>query len=207
MPVDVHRIGCHALCATSRKYLRGPRGVGVLWVDRDWIERLDPVILESHAAEWVEPNRYVVRPDAKRFEVWETNVAARLGFGAAVDYALALGLEHIWPRIHALATRLRERLSAIDGVTLRDTGAVRGGIVTFTVAGSSADAVKTALRAKRINVVVLRERSILLDMRERGLTEVVRASVHYYNTEAEVDRLALEVEGLSAQGGRRTRQG
>jgi cysteine desulfurase / selenocysteine lyase len=196
LPVDVGRIGCHALAGTSRKYLRGPRGAGFLWVARDWIERLEPPLMEGHAAEWVEPDRYVIRADGKRFEVWEANYAARLGFGAAVDYALALGLERIWARVHGLGEALRQRLGAVPGVTVHDLGAVRSGIVSFAVRDRGAAAVKSALRAASINVHVSPARGTLLDMRARGLHELVRASVHYYNTEAELDRLADELARL-----------
>lgn len=197
LPVDVGRIGCHALAGTSRKYLRGPRGAGFLWVTREWIGRLEPPLMEGHAAEWVEPDRYVLRPDAKRFEVWEANYAARLGFGAAVDYALALGIDRIWERVRALGEALRERLAALPGVIVRDLGVVRGGIVSFTVRDVEAARVKAALRAASINVTVSPARGTLLDMRARGLREVVRASVHYYNTEAELDRLADELARLA----------
>ena len=197
LPVDVARIGCHGLAGTSRKYLRGPRGVGFLWVAREWMDRLEPPLMEGHAAEWFEPDRYVIRPDGKRFEVWEANYAARLGFGAAVDYALALGLERIWARIHALGETLRQRLAAVPGVVVRDLGTVRSGIVSFTVSEVSAATVKTALRAASINVHVSPARGTLLDMRARGLNELVRASVHYYNTEAELDRLVDELERLA----------
>jgi selenocysteine lyase/cysteine desulfurase len=198
IPLDVGRIGCHALAGTSRKYLRGPRGVGFLWVARDWIERLEPPLMEGHAAEWVAPDRYVIRADAKRFEVWESNVAARLGFGAAIEYAQALGLPRIWARVQALAESLRARLAALPGVTVRDLGVVRGGIVSFTVRDVEAARVKSALRAARINVTVSAARGTLLDMRARGLAEVVRASVHYYNTDEEIDRLVAEVGRLAA---------
>ena len=197
IPLDVRRLGCHALAGTSRKYLRGPRGVGFLWVTRDWIERLEPPLMEGHAAEWVEPERYVIRPDAKRFEVWESNVAARLGFGAAIEYAQALGLERIWTRVQALAETLRTRLAAVPGVSVRDLGVVRGGIVSFTVRGVDAARVKAALRAASINVTVSPARGTLLDMRARGLSEVLRASVHYYNTDEEIDRLVAEVARLA----------
>ena len=197
IPLDVRRLGCHALAGTSRKYLRGPRGVGFLWVARDWIERLEPPLMEGHAAEWVEPERYVIRPDAKRFEVWESNVAARLAFGAAIEYAQALGLERIWTRVQALAETLRTRLAAVPGVSVRDLGVVRGGIVSFTVRDVDAARVKAALRAASINVTVSPARGTLLDMRARGLSEVVRASVHYYNTDEEIDRLVAEVARLA----------
>jgi selenocysteine lyase/cysteine desulfurase len=196
LPVDVRRLGCHALAGTSRKYLRGPRGTGFLWVAREWMERLEPPLMEGHAAEWVAPDRYVLRPDGKRFEVWEANYAARLAFGAAVDYALALGIDRIWARVRALGEALRARLGALRGVTVRDLGAVRGGIVSFTVQDVAAPRVTAALRAAGINVHVSPARGTLLDMRARGLTELVRASVHYYNTEAELDRLTAEVARL-----------
>jgi len=197
LPVDVGRLGCHALAGTSRKYLRGPRGVGFLWVAREWIDRLEPPLMEGHAAEWVEPDRYVLRSDAKRFEVWEANYAARLGFGAAVDYALALGIERIWERVRGLGEALRERLAALPGVTVCDLGTVRGGSVSFTVRDVPAARVKAALAAASINVHVSPARGTLLDMRARGLPELVRASVHYYNTEAELDRLAAAVARLA----------
>jgi selenocysteine lyase/cysteine desulfurase len=197
LPVDVGRLGCHALAGTSRKYLRGPRGVGFLWVAREWIDRLEPPLMEGHAAEWVEPDRYVLRSDARRFEVWEANYAARLGFGAAVDYALALGIERIWERVRGLGEALRERLAALPGVTVCDLGTVRGGIVSFTVADVPAARVKAALGAASINVHVSPARGTLLDMRARGLRELVRASVHYYNSEAELDRLAAAVARLA----------
>jgi selenocysteine lyase/cysteine desulfurase len=197
IPLDVRRLGCHALAGTSRKYLRGPRGVGVLWVAREWIERLEPPLMEGHAAEWVEPDRYIIRPDAKRFEVWESNVGARLGFGAAIGYAQALGLERIWARVQMLAETLRARLSEVPGVRVHDLGAVRGGIVSFTVRDVDAARVKSVLRTALINVTVSPARGTLLDMRARGLREVVRASVHYYNTDEELDRLVAEVARLA----------
>jgi len=197
MPLDVRRLGCHALAGTSRKYLRGPRGVGFLWVAREWIERLEPPLMEGHAAEWVEPDRYVIRPDAKRFEVWESNVGARLGFGTAIAYARTVGLERIWARVRALAETLRARLTSVPGVAVHDLGAVRGGIVSFTVRDVDPLRVKAALRAARINVTISPARGTLLDMRARGLSEVVRASVHYYNTHDEIERLVSEVARLA----------
>ncbi|HET8576600.1 MAG TPA: aminotransferase class V-fold PLP-dependent enzyme [Methylomirabilota bacterium] len=196
LPVDVRAIGCHALAGTSRKFLRGPRGIGFLWVEREWLERLEPPFMEGHAAEWVEPDRYVIRPDAKRYEVWESYVAGRLGLGAAVDYALALGLDRIWERIRFLGERLRARLRAIPGVAVHDIGQVQGGIVSFTLRGRTGQEIKEALRRRRINVAISGERASLLDMRARGLRETLRASVHYYNTEAELDRFADELARL-----------
>ncbi len=189
LPIDVERIGCDVLSATSRKYLRGPRGVGFLYVADDLLERLEPPFLDLHAATWVADDRYEVRDDARRFENWETNVAAKLGLGAAVDYALAVGMDAISRRVGVLAERLREQLAAIPGVHVHDTGARRCGLVGFTVGDRSPDEVARSLRQRRINVSVTGVASARFDLAPRGIDRLVRASVHYYNTEDDLDAL------------------
>jgi selenocysteine lyase/cysteine desulfurase len=188
MPINVNEIGCDLLSVTGRKFLRGPRGTGLLYVRRTILNQLEPPLLDLHAAEWVAPDHYVMRDDARRFENWETNVAAKLGLGAAIDYALDWGIEPIWERVSSLAERLREALGALPGVIVRDQGAVRCGIVSFTVDGADLTALRDALRAQNINVSVSPSEYTLIDMQARGLPAVVRASVHYYNTEEEIAR-------------------
>lgn len=189
MPLNVEEVGCDLLAATGRKYLRGPRGTGLLYVRREVLERLEPPFLDLHAAEWTAGDRFEIRPDARRFENWETNYAGKVGLGAALDYALGWGLEEIRDRVYYLAEDLRSRLSGLPGVRVRDLGAERCGIVTFTVEGTTAEEVSHRLRERGINTSVSAPNSTLLDMQERGLDALVRASVHYYNTEEEVDRL------------------
>jgi len=197
MPIDVEAIGCDMLSATGRKYLRGPRGTGFLYVRRTILDRLDPPFLDLQAATWVEPDRYEMRPDARRFENWERPVAAQLGLGAAVDYALGWGLADIAARIQSLAADLRRRLAEIPGVSVRDLGRRPCGIVSFTVEGKPAHDVVATLRAQRINCSASGPSSTLLDTRARRLPDLVRASVHYYNTEAEVARFAAAVAALA----------
>jgi len=188
MPLDVKKIGCHMLSGTGRKFLRGPRGTGFLYVDRNVMERLDPVFLDIHSARWLGPDRYEIMPDARRFENWESNIAAKLGLGAAIDYALRLGLDDIRERVTFLAARLRSRLESLPGVTLHDLGCEKCGIVTFTSQVAEPAAIRQALRGRSINVAVSPADFSRLDMGQRGLTALVRASVHYYNTEEEVER-------------------
>lgn len=195
MPLEVETLGCDMLSATGRKFLRGPRGTGFLYVRRAWIERLDPPFLDLHAATWTAPFAYEVRSDARRFENWESYVAGRVGLGVAVDYALGLGLDAIRDRVMHLAADLRTRLAALPGVAVHDKGAERCGIVTFTVADEAAGSVVKRLRAKGINTSASGVESTRFDMASRGLTEIVRASVHYYNTEAEIDRFCAAVAG------------
>lgn len=196
IPLNVEDIGCDMLSATGRKYLRGPRGTGFLYVKRNVIERLEPPFLDIHAAEWVAPDRFEIRNDARRFENWETNYATRVGLGVAVDYALRWGIESIEQRVIYLANQLRARLGEIPGVEVRDLGAERCGIVTFTVEDRDPMDVRRHLSKRNINVWSSVRSSTLIDMEMRGLDEIVRASLHYYNTEEEIDRLCEELRNL-----------
>jgi cysteine desulfurase/selenocysteine lyase len=196
MPVDVAELGCDMLSATGRKYLRGPRATGFLWVRRAFLEQMEPPFLDLHAATWVARDRYELRPDARRFENWETYYAGKIALGVAVDYALAWGLPAIRERVYMLAGQLRERLAARPGVTLRDKGAERCGIVTFTGEGCAAALIKQVLRSEAINVSVSSYTGTRLDMEDRKLPGVVRASLHYYNSEEEIERFCAALEPL-----------
>jgi cysteine desulfurase/selenocysteine lyase len=196
MPVNVGEICCDFLSATGRKYLRGPRGTGFLYVRREVLQQLEPPVLDLRAARWVARDRYELRPDARRFESWERNVAGVIGLGVAIDYALGWGLAAIWARISALAEDLRSRLTALPGVTIHDLGRERCGIVSFSVQGWEPDAIRRALLERRVNVSTSTRNATLLDMEERGLTELVRASVHYYNSEEEIERFCETLESV-----------
>ena len=188
-PVDVERIGCDMLSATGRKFLRAPRGTGFLYVRRPLLERLEPPFLDLHAAAWTSPGTFEIRGDARRFESWETSYAGKLGLGVAAEYALSWGLDAIGARVDELGASLRSRLAGVDGVRVHDQGLRRCGIVTFTLDGVPAADVQRRLGGQGVNTSVSVASSAQFDLPRRGLTELVRASVHYYNTEAELDRL------------------
>ena len=196
MPIDVTEIGCDLLSATGRKFLRGPRGTGFLYVAEELVGRLDPPFLDLHAATWTAPDEFVVRGDARRFESWESSPALRIGLGVAVDYALGFGLDAIQERVTGLAADLRQRLRAIPGVAVHDRGARQCGIVTFSVAGHDAGEVVATLARHRINVSRSAPEAARYDFEARGLPVLVRASVHYYNTEEELESLCRVVETL-----------
>ncbi|MBW4508032.1 MAG: aminotransferase class V-fold PLP-dependent enzyme [Scytonematopsis contorta HA4267-MV1] len=187
MPINVQEIGCDILSATGRKYLRAPRGTGFLYVRQGLIEQLEPPFLDCHAAHWVSKDEFKIRSDARRFENWETNYAGKVGLGVAVDYALAWGLDAIWTRVSHLASTLRESLGDIKEVKLQDIGLEKCGIVAFTINGKNPQDICHELSKLNINTSVSGASSTRLDMEERGLESVVRASVHYYNSLAEIE--------------------
>jgi cysteine desulfurase/selenocysteine lyase len=188
MPVDVREIQCDMLSGTGRKFLRGPRGTGFLYVKRGILDQLEPPFLDMQAAEIDPSGDYRMAAGAMRFENWESFIAGRIGLRAAVRYALAIGLPAIRERTFALGDELRAELARLPGVTVRDLGQERCGIVTFTKEDESPDAIKRRLAERRINVSVSRARYATLDLGKRGLPAVVRASVHYYNTNDEIER-------------------
>lgn len=197
LPLDVGELGCDLLSATGRKFLRGPRGTGFLWVRRELLGRLDPPFLDLQAATWTGPDTYELRDDARRFETWESYVAGRIGLGVAVDYALAVGLAEIAARVDAVATRLRAALADVEGVTVHDRGSTRSGIVTFSTGRTAATAVKAALRARKINVSTSSAEVARLDPMWDSVEAVVRASVHYLTTDDEIGQLVTAVGELA----------
>ena len=188
MPLDVKAIGCDMLSVTGRKYLRAPRGTGFVYIKREVQDRLKAFFVDGHSIQWISETDYQLRDDAKRFEFYEKNRALTLGLAKAADYALNIGLDRIWQRIQQLATLLRGRLQEMEGITVHDNGEQLCGIITFSVAGLESQEVKRRLAENHINVSVGLAKSTLLLMNRNGLKSVVRASVHYYNTEGEIDK-------------------
>ncbi len=193
MPIDVEKIGCDMLSTTGRKYLRGPRGTGFLYVRRSILERLEPPFLDLHAANWVARDHYEIRSDARRFENWEANYAGKVGLGVAIDYAMQWGIDAIWRRVKTLAYQLRTQLSPLPGVIVRDRGVTQCGIVTFTIDDITPEEIQRRLAAQNINVSVTVLNSTRLDLEARGLSSMVRASIHYYNSEEEIERFCAKI--------------
>ncbi|HVX48550.1 MAG TPA: aminotransferase class V-fold PLP-dependent enzyme [Chitinophagaceae bacterium] len=186
LPVDVQHIKCDMLAVTGRKYLRAPRGTGFLYVRKALQDTLNVSSMDGFSAPHVNSTGFCFRNDARRFELYEKNRALVLGLGCAVDYAITVGIERAWQRIQYLAALLRSRLQQLKGVVVHDRGGVLCGIVTFSVQGVNPLLVQSKLAAHRINVSVGKAHSTLYYMEKQGLENNVRASLHYYNTEDEI---------------------
>jgi len=190
LPIDVRRLKCDFLSATARKFLRGPRGVGFLFVSDRALERGSaPLYVDMRGASWEGADMFRLVPDARRFENWEFAVALVLGLGAAAEYALSNGMDLISERALGLAELTRQQVGDLPGIRILDRGDRLAAIVTAEVAGRHANEVAAALRARGINTHTALREFAVLDMTAKGAESAVRISPHYYNTVEEIDRL------------------
>ena len=196
-PIDVAALGCDVLTAPCRKALRGPRGTGLLYVRRAFLDALTPLFVDSHSGPLRAETHLdgettfhtVLRNDAARYEAYEVSAALHCGLANALDEALAIGVDAIRARIDATARTLRERLAALPGVSIRDLGSERSGLVSFDVAGQDLLALQRTLADRGISISVNGVAYTPLDMQARGLSLVARASVSYLTSDKEIDTL------------------
>ncbi|NUR57145.1 MAG: aminotransferase class V-fold PLP-dependent enzyme [Catenulispora sp.] len=198
--IDAEALDVDIVTGTGRKWLRGPRGTGFLAVRDRAVAVLRPKLADLHGATWTGPDSYELRSDARVYELWEFDLAARLGLIEAARYLLDLGPKAVEEAVTQRAAYLRSGLAAIPGVTVHDLGARKAGLVTFSVAGRAATDVQAELATRKVTVTVSSRSSTYFDMSRRGLTEIVRASPHYFVTEAQLDTAIEEVAAIA--GGR-----
>lgn len=195
--LDVKKLNCDFLSATSRKFLRGPRGAGFLYVSDKALEGgLEPLFIDMRGAEWVEKDTYVPRGDAKRFEDWEFAYALLLGTKASIEYCLMVGLDRIWNRVQFLADHTRAKLEQIDRVRLLDEGPELCGIVTFTILGLNGETIKASLLKEKINVDTSYRNFAVIDFDKKGVQWAIRVSPHYFNVESEIDLFIENLEQI-----------
>jgi cysteine desulfurase/selenocysteine lyase len=189
MPLDVDELQCDFLTATGRKWLRGPRGTGLLYVRSSILDDLvDPIFVDGKSAHWNAPDTYELSPGAARYELAEMNPAGKVGLGSAISYALDIGLEPIRDRVTSLASSLRTRLRDVPTITVTDRGEELSGIVTFVSDTVDPVVIGDVLRAHGINTSTPGAANSRYMFEALGLETVVRAAPHYYNTDDEIDR-------------------
>jgi selenocysteine lyase/cysteine desulfurase len=194
--LDVNAIGCDFLCGTGRKYLRGPRGTGFLYASAPARSVTEPIFVDNHSAVWNHPDSYSMQDSALRFETWERNIAGKIGLGQAVAYANEIGMNNIEERVQSLGKELASKLASLSKLTVFEQSNNRSGIVTFQKQGLEALSVANQLRSVFINTSVSKAENAQLDLAKDSIGDVNRASVHYYNTSAEIDRFVETINSL-----------
>jgi selenocysteine lyase/cysteine desulfurase len=200
LPVDVSRLRCTFLAATARKFLRGPRGVGFLYVsDTALAEGRHPLYVDMRGARWTDDDAYRLVEDARRFENWEFAYGLMLGMGAAAKYALKVSIDQACGYVRELASHLRARLGEMPGVRVLDRGPSLCAIVTAAFEGHAADEIVARLREQAINTSATVREWAVIDMKEKNATSAVRISPHYYNTRREIDIALFALEEFATE--------
>ncbi|CAN5735864.1 aminotransferase class V-fold PLP-dependent enzyme [soil metagenome] len=186
--IDVAAVPCDFLAATARKFLRGPRGTGFLYVgDRMLEQRRAPLWLDMRGASWTGPDSYELADSARRFENWEFAYALLLGLGAAARYARDVGVATAGAYAAELAAYARDRLAGLAGARVLDRGTRLAAIATVEFDGVAAGDIVARLREQAINTIELQLDSAGREMADKNARGAVRISPHYYNTRHEID--------------------
>lgn len=197
LPIDVAKLRCDFLAATARKFLRGPRGIGFLYAADRVLERGQyPLYVDMRGATWQTQDSFELAADARRFENWEFSYALVLGLGEAARYAAQVGVARGGGRARELAAIVRAKLREVAGCRVLDKGAELGAIVTVEVRGWNASDLVKELRAGGINTSAAVRDDAVIDMDQKRAVSALRISPHYYNTEAEIDRVCEAVQDL-----------
>lgn len=202
MVIDVNKIDCDALTATGRKWLRGPRGSGFLYIREDWISQIEPLTVDLAAADLAEPAlmmediRLLIRTDIKRFETWERSFAVMLGLGSAAEYAMNVGIERIQQVVVNLASTIRREAVNINGIRVEDAPDANCGIVTLNSSDHEAIELKKSLSSRAINTSVVQDYDGPLDFTNRNLRAALRVSPHYYNSSNDIERFLSALHDL-----------
>lgn len=196
IPVDAEQIGCDVMTGTSRKFLRGPRGIGFLYVNAKARARMEPVVLTNQSAEWIGADEYKLRDDTRIFEAWERSIVNQLGFGAAIDYLLEIGIEKASAQTLENAAYLRGALAELPRVRVECPAGATSAIITFNHDKFAPTEVKSAMEARDIAVQVASVVHTRLDLEPRGIEAAVRVSPHYYTSREEIDGFLSALERL-----------
>ena len=197
MPIDIEKIGCDFLSATGRKFLRGPRGTGFLYIKDKWLSTIEPAMIDHFGAPWVSKNVYELREDARRFETWENSYALRIGLGEAITYAEEIGIDLIHERVQLLARLNRKLLSEVKNVQVRDIGTEKCGIISFSIEEEkNPKKIVDQMSEAGFTIGLVDPESTLIDSEKRELPTLLRMAPHYYNTEEEIEKAVKQLSLL-----------
>jgi len=189
--LDVRKIGCDFLSATGRKFLRGPRGTGFLYLSDQVIkEGLEPLFLDMHGADWIGFNEYKAKMNAKRFELWEFSYSSLIGLTAAIAYANEIGMETIENYNTRLRKSLYAGLAGNDKIQVLDKGSRTSSILTFHIQDKPLETVASILKKHKIYYSVSDKSGALIDFSRKKVEWAIRLSPHYFNTIEEINSLS-----------------
>ena len=198
IPIDVQALGCDALAMTGRKWLCGPRGSGIIYASKNFLEKTHPTLLDQSGL-ILTRDKWVPRKDAKRFETGERNIAGLLGLGAAIGYALNDTIDERHNALQECAGHLRDAFADIKGVTTLDGGDHTSAIVSIAFDAITHDRACAMLAEQEIITTPKNRHYAPLDMDWRGLAGAVRFAPHWTSSIRDLDHVISVVETLASQ--------
>lgn len=201
IPIDVQELGCDALTACGRKFLRGPRGTGLAYISPRLAAKAVLRKIDNFTVVWDSKNCTSLTGSARAFEIGEESVALRLGLGKAMEQALENGIANIQSELGRKSTRLRHALASVTGVRVMDLGNHKSASVTFTVDGLTCASVKQNLAGQNIAIGMNGREYTPFDLDIRGISELLRASVHLSTTDNEIESLVEAIRQILSEAG------
>jgi L-cysteine/cystine lyase len=189
IPVNVRDLGVDMYAVPAQKWLLGPEGLGALWVRREALDAVAPSFAGYFSFESYDSRgSRVLQPDARRFQVTNYHRPSVLGMARAIGWlTMYVGLEFVHRRGAAMAHRAADLLASIEGVTLLTPRDRMAGLISFRVAGWSAQAALEEIQARTFAIA-----------RTLPLVDAIRMSVGFWTTEEEIDRFVDGVRLLAA---------
>ncbi|KFL36595.1 cysteine desulfurase [Arenimonas donghaensis] len=190
--VDIPVLGCDFYAFTGHKML-GPTGTGGLWARRQHLREMPPFLGGGEMIKEVSFEGTVYNEPPHKFEAGTPNIAGVVGLGAAADYLAEIGMAEIEAREQALLAVATERLSAIPGLRIFGTAPGKAAVISFLVEGAHAHDLATLLDLEGIAVRSGHHCAHPL-MAHFGVPATCRASLAFYNTHVEIEKLAAGIE-------------
>ncbi len=194
MPVNVQELGCDFLALSGHK-MCGPTGIGALWARWELLEQMPPYMGGGEMIRAVWPDHATWAEPPHKFEAGTPDVSGAIALGAAVDYLTELGMENIAAYEKELTAYALERLQAVSGLILYGPPGPeeRGGVLSFALGDLHPHDVAQVLDRYGVAVRAGHHCAQPL-MRRLGVAALSRASIYFYNTPEEIDRLADGLE-------------
>lgn len=190
LPLDTQKIACDFLSFATRKFMRGPRGGGLLYVSDAALDAgLEPLYIDMRGAEWTSPNAYTPVADAKRFEYTEQSYAILIGSAVAMRYYVATGPENIAARNKYLSDYLCKHLQEFSHIHLLDRGKNKSAIHSLISDRTPPQEFRDILFTHKIQVNAAPRKFALIDFIDKKVDGAVRIAPHYYNTTQEIDAM------------------
>ena len=194
--IDVKNINCDFFTASGRKYLRGPRGTGFLYMKKSITNKIDPIFLDMSSSNIDKDNRIVTRISSRFMENFEHSPALKLGLSTAIEQSLVIGIKNINKRIIKLSEYFRSKVLSNKNLVLMESKDSLSGINTMYFNGNDVSDIFKHLSKLGIRTYISNEKTSTLYFKKIKKKNILRISFHYFNTKKEIDCLVKVLDDL-----------